>query len=76
MAFTTRDDEYWQELVSCVYGTQNNPCVARFGRLSRLNIAFLFNELVRIKADIRANGTTNQKQMDELALRMHQYGEH
>jgi hypothetical protein len=68
-------DRYWEALVNCGYDKQDNPFVARFGRLSRLNITYLFNELIKIKADIRINGDTNQEQMDLLALRLHQYSE-
>lgn len=68
-------DRYWEALVDCGYDRQDDPFVARFGRLSRLNIAHLFNELVKIKADIRSNGETNQEQMDRLGLRLHQYSE-
>lgn len=68
-------DRYWEALVDCGYDEQNNPFVARFGRLSRLNITFLFNELIVIKADIR-NGHRGKEQMDRLALCLHHYGEY
>ncbi|KAI1485154.1 hypothetical protein F5X96DRAFT_674917 [Biscogniauxia mediterranea] len=66
-------DSYWRAIVDCGYDSQHGPFVARFGRLSRLNIAYLFNELIRIKADIRKNGETSQEQMGQLSLLLHQY---
>lgn len=69
-------DNYWEALVDCGYDKQDDPFVARFGRLSRLNIIYLFNELIKIKADIRIRGETNQEQMDLLGLRLHQYSQY
>ncbi|CAO2654505.1 Nn.00g112380.m01.CDS01 [Neocucurbitaria sp. VM-36] len=66
-------DRYWEALVDCGYDRRDDPFVARFGRLSRLNIAYQFNELIKIKSDIRINGKTNQEQMDQLGSRLHQY---
>lgn len=74
MAALGDDEQYWDDMVRCGYGYEETPFVARLGRLSRLNVLYLFNELIKIKASIRANGTTNKSQMEELALKMHQYG--
>jgi hypothetical protein len=66
---------YWKVLVDCGYDDQDDPLAARFGRLSRLNITYLFNELIKIKAEIRLKGDTNKDQMDLLGKRLHQYSE-
>lgn len=70
------DDAYWRHLVKCSYDGTKDPFAARLNRLSRLNVAFLFNELTKIKAEVRATETTSQEQMELLAVRMHQYGEY
>lgn len=72
----TQDELYWKSLVDCGYGNQERPFVARLGRLSRLNITHLLNELMKIKADIRHRGTTDQPQMERLSMILHQYSEH
>jgi hypothetical protein len=36
---------------------------------------YLFNELIKIKAEIRIKGDTNKDQMDLLGKRLHQYSE-
>ncbi|KAI2472674.1 hypothetical protein F4781DRAFT_318043 [Annulohypoxylon bovei var. microspora] len=64
---------YWKDLVDCGYDSQDGPFVGRFGRLSRLNIAYLFNELIKMKAKIRNDGETSQEQMNQLGLLLHQY---
>ncbi|KAI0595957.1 hypothetical protein F4775DRAFT_566736 [Biscogniauxia sp. FL1348] len=66
-------DTYWRALFDCGYDSRDDPFVARFGRLSRLHIAYLFNELIKIKADIRSNGKSSQEQMDRLGLLLHRY---
>jgi len=48
----TSTDRYWEALVECSYDNNDEPFVARFGRLSHLNVAYLFNELIQLKADI------------------------
>lgn len=75
MAIEAEDASYWRDLVECGYDEHDSPCAARFGRLSRLNIAYLFNELIKIKDDIRVSGTSDRAQLEKLSSLMHRYGQ-
>jgi len=66
--------EYWQNLVQSTYDQKDEPLLGEFGRLQRLNITHLLNEIVRIKAAVRYNNTTSQEQIDRLREVMHHYG--
>jgi hypothetical protein len=65
--------EYWERLVKCSYQKQAEPIFSEFGRLQRLNLTYLFNQIARIKASIRGNNTTSKEEMDQLGLLLHQY---
>ena len=69
-------DQYWEALVDCGYDNEEGPYIARFGRLSHLNLAYLFNELIQVKANIRSDGTTNQQEMERLGVLLHQYSKY
>ncbi|KAK4205771.1 hypothetical protein QBC40DRAFT_312099 [Triangularia verruculosa] len=78
--------DYWERLVANAYEHDNradlnilkeydHPALGDFNRLHRLNLTHLFNNLVRIKAEIKHQKTTSSKQMELLRVTLHQYVE-
>ncbi|KAE9363943.1 hypothetical protein N431DRAFT_489767 [Stipitochalara longipes BDJ] len=64
---------YWEDLVQCSYRASEEPPIGEFGRLQRLNLAHILNEIARIKASIRHSKTTSHSQMELLRRLLHEY---
>jgi hypothetical protein len=66
--------DYWQQLVQSSYHHQEDPSFGEFRRLQHLNLTYLLNDIVSIKATIKHHGTTSRGQMELLRQLLHHYG--
>jgi hypothetical protein len=66
--------DYWKQLIHYGHKVQrDDPVLAEFATLQRLNLVHIQNRLAEIKADIADHRTTSETQMEELRRLLHEY---